>query len=155
MYLLIVALTMLVLPTASVAVEHVVHPAAPLMALVGKWFVFWGCGVRLGLAGARQVLQPVFTAKEIFHMESDEALPLVRELGVANLATGAVGLLSLALSTFVLPVAISAGIFYGVAGGRHLAEPDRSRNETIAMSSDLFMFIVLAAFVAWTAMRAP
>jgi hypothetical protein len=153
-YLLVVALTMLVLPAGSVAVEHVVHPGAPLMALIGKWFVFWGCGVRLGLAGARQVLQPGFTAKEIFHMEGGEALPLVRELGVANLATGVVGVLSLALSTFVLPVAVSAGIFYGVAGVRHVAEQDRSRNETVAMASDLFMFAVLAAFVVWTAVRA-
>ena len=107
-----------------------------------------GVGVRLGLAGLRQFFQPGFTAKEIFHMQSDEALPLVRELGVANLATGVVGLLSLAMSTFTLPIAISAGIFYGVAGIRHVTERGRSLNETVAMASDLFLFMVLAIFVA-------
>jgi hypothetical protein len=34
------------------------------MELVGKWFVFWAAvGVRLGLAGLRQILQPSFTAE--------------------------------------------------------------------------------------------
>ncbi|HEY2707091.1 MAG TPA: DUF6790 family protein [Caulobacteraceae bacterium] len=147
MYLAIVALTMFVLPLGSMAAEHSLRPDASLIWLAGKWFVFWGVGVRLALAGARQVLQPAFTAREIFHMESSDALPLVRELGVANLATGIVGLSSLLAPSFVLPVAISAGIFYGVAGARHAAERGRSRNETIAMASDLFIFAVLAAFV--------
>ena len=72
--------------------------------LAGRWFVFWGVGVRLGLAGLRQFFQPGFTAKEIFHIGGDEALPLVRELGVANVATAAVGLLSLVFPSFTLPV---------------------------------------------------
>lgn len=139
---------MLVLPTVSVLIDHAVHPAVGLWSLIGKWFVFWGVGVRLGLAGLRQVLQPAFTAREIFHMESQEALPLVRELGIANAATAAVALISLAAPTFVTPVAISAGIFYGVAGVRHALDPRRSMNEQIAMVSDLGMFLVLAAFLA-------
>jgi hypothetical protein len=71
----------------------------------------------------------------------------VRELGVANFATGVVGMASLGMPGFVLPVAISAGIFYGVAGILHFAESDRTRNENIAMVSDLFVFLVLAAYV--------
>ena len=147
LYLVVVALTMFLLPIGSIAVQHGFHPDAPLMWLVGKWFVFWGVGVRLALAGARQVMQPSFTAREIFHMESNDVLPLVRELGIANLATGVVGLASLLAPSFVLPVAISATIFYGVAGVRHVTERGRSSNETIAMLSDLFIFAVLAAFI--------
>jgi hypothetical protein len=147
MYLAVVALTMAVLPIASIVVAHALAPATALSFLIGQWFVFWSVGVRLALAGMRQFLQPAFTAKEIFHMTSDEALPVVRELGVANVATGAVGLLSLWFPGFVVPVAISACIFYGVAGIRHVAEPHRSRNETIAMVSDLFLFVVLAVFL--------
>ncbi len=147
LYLAVVTLTMFVLPLGSTALEHALHPDAPLMAAIGKWFVFWGVGVRLTMAGARQFAQPEFTAREIFHLESSDALPLVRELGIANLATGVVGLLSLLAPSFVLPVAISAGIFYGVAGVRHIAQRGRSRNEAIAMVSDLFIFVVLAAFV--------
>lgn len=150
MYLAVVALTMFVLPVVSVLVGHALAPMEPVAFLVGRWFVFWGVGVRLALAGLRQYFQPRFTATEIFHMSSDEALPLIRELGLANVATAVVGLLSLAFASFTLPVAISACIFYGVAGARHAAERNRSRNETIAMASDLFLFVVLAAFVAAT-----
>ena len=147
MYFAVVALTMFLLPSVSMVVAHALDPAAPWLELAGRWFVFWGVGVRLALAGLRQVFQPAFTAREVFRMTSDEATPVVRELGVANLATGVVGLLSLAEPSFVLPVAIAAVIFYGVAGFRHAGERGRSQNETVAMASDLFLFAVLAVFL--------
>jgi hypothetical protein len=147
LYLAVVALTMFLLPTLSVAIELGVHPA-PVMLLVGKWYVFWAVGVRLAMAGVRQLFQPEFTAREIFHVRGDEALTLVRELGVSNFAVGLVGLAAIAVPTFVLPSAITAGVFYGVAGARHVLESGRSRNETVAMVSDLFAFAVLAAFTA-------
>jgi hypothetical protein len=84
MYVAVAVLTMLVLPVGSIIAEHLMSPAAPIVGLIGRWFVFWGVGVRLGLAGMRQTLQPAFTARAIFHMTTDEALPLVRELGVAT-----------------------------------------------------------------------
>jgi hypothetical protein len=148
MYLASVFLLMLLLPAGSIYWEHL-HGATPLMLLVGKWFVFWSAGVRLTLAGLRQQIQPRFTSKEIFGIESDDALPIVRELGVANLATGVVGLISLAKPSFVLPVAIAATIFYGLAGVRHIASRHRNTNENIAMVSDLFAAIVFAAYVAF------
>ena len=147
MYLAVVVLTQFALPIGSTLVAHFLHPDAPLVWLVGRWFVFWGVGVRLALAGVRQTIQPAFTAREIFHMSGEEALPLVRELGVANLAAGAVGLLSLVALSFVLPAAIYAAIFYGAAGLAHVWRRDRSANESVAMASDLFVFVVLAAFV--------
>ena len=146
MYVAIVALTMVILPAVSIVAGHALDPAAAWLLLAGRWFVFWSVGVRLTLAGTRQFFQPAFTAREIFHL-GDDALPIVRELGVANVATGVVGLLSLAAPSFTLPVAISAAIFYGAAGFRHALERDRSRNETVAMSSDLFAFVVLTLFV--------
>lgn len=147
MFFAVVALTMLVLPGGFVLTDHSLNPQIPLMILVGKWFVFFGVGARLGAAGLRQFVEPVFTAHEIFRMQSDDALPLVRELGVANLALGFVGLASLAAPSFVLPVAVAACLFYGVAGARYMATPGRSRDETIAVVSDLSMFVVLAAVV--------
>jgi len=150
MYLLIVLLLMLVLPAGSIYVEHsYLHSTAPTMLLVGKWFVFWSAGVRLVLAGLRQFFQPRFTSEQIFGIKSDDALPLVRELGVANFATGVVGIISLAKPSFILPVAISATIFYGVAGIRHVAESDRTRNENVAMISDLFIALILAAYIVF------
>lgn len=148
MYIAIVVLTMLLLPAVSVVVEHVAHPDSVLVFLVGRWFVFWGVGVRLGIAGLRQFLQPEFTARQIFGMRTDEALPVIRELGVANASTAVVALLSLRMPGFLLPVAICAGLFYGVAGVRHLAASRRSLNENVAMASDLFLAAILAGFVA-------
>jgi hypothetical protein len=145
---------MLALPLVSVLGEHFFAPgAAPLTILVGKWFVFWGVGVRLALAGGRQVFQPEFTAKEIFGIKGNDALPIVRELGVSNLATGIVGILSLAFASFVLPVAIAAAIFYGVAGFRHAARRERTSKESIAMLSDLFAFAVLFGYVGLVAVH--
>jgi len=147
MYFAIVFCLMLIAPVGAIVIEHsLLHSAAPLMALVGKWFVFWAAGVRLALAGLRQYFDPRFTAEQIFDIHNDDALPLVRELGIANFAVGTVGILSLLRPDFVLPSAIVAAIFYGVAGFRHAAQPTRNTKETFAMATDLFASVVLAAY---------
>ena len=148
MYLAVVLLTMLLLPLASVEAEHVLHPDLALPWLFGRWFVFWGVGVRLALAGARQYLQPTFTAREIFHASGDEVLVVVRELGIANMAAAAIALLAVKFTGFVVPAAVYGTLFYGIAGIRHLAERGRSANENVAMVSDLLIASVLAAFLA-------
>lgn len=150
MYLITVISLMAVLPIASIGAEHLYfHSSVPLMLLMGKWFVFWSAGVRLLLAGLRQFFQPRFTAQQIFHIGSDDVLPIVRELGVANFATGVAGVASLARPNFVLPVATIAAVFYGVAGIRHAAERGKSRNENIAMISDLFVSLVFATYIGF------
>jgi len=55
--------------------------APPFLALLGKWFLFWGAGVRLCIAGIRQLVQPRFTAEEIFGFTGEDAVKVVRELG--------------------------------------------------------------------------
>ena len=45
------------------------------------------------------------------------------------------------------PVALIAGIFYGIAGLRHAGDPGRGANQNLAMITDLFAFAVLAAYV--------
>jgi hypothetical protein len=57
---------------------------------------------------------------------------------------------SQAVAWFVLPASISAALFFGVAGVTHLAGRDRSLNENIAMVSDIFITVVLDAFVGST-----
>jgi len=146
MYIAVVALLTFVLPLGSAFVEHAPPGAAPFMGLIGKWFVFWAAGVRLALAGARQLFQPEFTARQIFKIEGSDALPLVREIGAANLALGAVGAASLWRPDFIPPIALVGTIFYGIAGFRHALETGRTLNETVAMGSDLFVFIMLAAY---------
>jgi hypothetical protein len=152
MYLVTVLVLMAVLPISSIGAEHLYfHRPEPIMLLVGKWFVFWAAGVRLFLAGLRQFFQPRFTAERIFGITSDDVLPLVRELGVANFATGVAGMISLIAPSFVPAVATIAAIFYGVAGVRHATERARIRNQSIAMISDLFVSLVLIAYLGFVA----
>jgi len=149
MYYAAVGLFMFVLPLLSVVVEDLLAPH-PLNLLIGKWYVFWAVGVRLLLAGLRQVIQPRYTAHVILGLKSDESLLVVRELGFANLAFGVSGLLSIYFSTWCVPVALAGGIFYGLAGANHVVQSHRGKLENIAMSSDIFAAVVLLVFCART-----
>jgi len=140
-----------VLPVASMGCEHFhSHGAVSWMTLAGKWFVFWGAGVRLGGAGLRQYFQPQFTAREIFRMKTDEALPIIREHGIGNFAVGTAGVVSLWVPSFIVPVALIEAIFYGAAGVFHATSKARSGNENIAMFSDFWLAAVLAAYLIHT-----
>lgn len=153
MYILSVFLLMALLPIIWIGAEHFYfHSALPLMLLVGKWFVFWAVGIRFFFAGLRQFLQPQFTAEQIFGIKSHDALPFVRELGAANFATGVVGMASLARPSFVLPAAIAGALFYGIAGIRHATDNGRTRNQNVAMISDLFVSVVLVTYIGFVAL---
>lgn len=153
MYYATIILLMAVLPIVSIVVEHVLAPNADLLVLAGRWFVFWAAGVRLGLAGIRQMLQPGFTAKSIFEIADPGAEKIVTELGFANLSVGLAGIASIVRPDWVLPVAIIAGLYYGLAGGLHLLRAGRNRMENWAMGSDLWMFVVFAAYAILALVR--
>ena len=156
MYIYIVLLFMAVLPVGSIAVEHTaLHASAPLVALAGKWFVFWSMGVRLLTAGLRQIIQPAFTAKTILGIQGDDALVLVQELGFANVAMGLLGCLTLIQPIWTLPAAIVGGAFYALAGGKHITQKNKGFNEVVAMVSDLLMAVVLLGYLAWTVFVPP
>jgi hypothetical protein len=144
MYLSVVLLTMFLLPAGSILAQHFLM-GEPYGMLLDTWFVFWSIGVRLVIAGCRQFFQPGFTAVEIFQMRGDEALPIIRELGIANFAVGLVAVLSVWRPQFRSPMVIVGVIFYGVAGVRHVFHKGKNRNEKIAMVSDLFVAAVLIA----------
>ena len=77
MYLISVVLLMLIFPAASVIAEAAWRGGSgEMMPLIGKWFVFWPVGVRLFVAGLRQVLQPSFTAEDIFAIKDRAVLPI-------------------------------------------------------------------------------
>ncbi len=151
MYAAGVLLLGFLLPAASAWTEHhYVHGAAPLFDLVGKWLVFWATGVRLTIAGIRQQARPRLTSQGIFGMTSDDPLPFVRELGVANLAAGLVGLFVLWRPDFVLPAALSSAVFYFLAGVWHAAHKNRGFNRSVALYSDLLLGLLFAAYVGLT-----
>jgi hypothetical protein len=155
MYLAMIILLMAVFPALSVLIEcSILHTSADVLFLIGKWFVFWGVGVRLMLAGLRQIANPTFTADVIFGVKEKAALTIVQELGFANLSIGLLGVLALVRSEWIVPAAITGGLFYGLAGVKHLIKGDRNRTENIAMVSDLFIFLVLAGYLAGLMLRA-
>ncbi len=147
-YLVSVLLLLLVIPAGCVIVEAIVsHGPIDLMFLIGKWFVFWAAGVRLFIAGGRQVFQPQYTAMKIFEIADPGAASIVRELGFANLAMGTLALASLGNSAWLVPAAIVGGLYYGLAGAGHVVRAKKNPLEQIALYSDLFIFLLIAAFV--------
>ena len=148
MYFASVLLLLLIFPLASIFAEFLRfgHSIADL-SLIGKWFIFWAVGVRLFLAGVRQVLQPSFTAIQIFEIHEPKALAIVRELGFANLSMGLLGLCSLGQKGWLIPAAIVGGLYYGLAGLGHVPQPQKNAKEYTAMISDGFAFLLLLAFV--------
>jgi hypothetical protein len=148
MYFIFVALLLFILPAISVVAEALLRAGgADIILLIGKWFVFWGVGIRLFIAGVRQVVQPRFTAESIFQVRDRGALGIVREVGFANLSMGALGLLTLPKPGFLVAATIVGGLYYGLAGAGHAARRDNNASEWTALVTDLFMFLLLAAFL--------
>ena len=148
MYYAVVILLLLVFPVVSVVTEaSLSHDAVSVLALIGRWFVFWSVGVRLFIAGVRQVIQPQFTAKEIFGIHDSNSFAIIREVGCANLSMGLLGICSVFRAGWIVPAAIVGGLYYGLAGVGHIFHKSKNAKEYTAMISDGFIFVVLAVFV--------
>ena len=144
MYLAIVIALMLVLPIASGLIDVFFgNNGAFALGIFLKWFVFWSVGMRLLLAGLRQIFQPKYTAEVILGIKSADSLFLVRELGFANAAIGSAGLGSLLVSSWITPVALTGAIFYGLAGINHCFHKNRNALQNLALVSDLFAGLLL------------
>jgi hypothetical protein len=148
-YIVLVLLVMLVFPALSVIHERFFlgsHARLPL--LIGKSFVFWGVGVRVGFAGVHQAINPKYTAETILGLKTSEPWLVVRELGFANIAIGAVALGSTLAHNWLTPAALAGAVFYGLAGTNHLVTKNRNRLQNVAMLSDLFACGILCAYLA-------
>jgi predicted Na+-dependent transporter len=142
MYQATVVLLMFLLPIVGVAID-IQEGHYPIAESVIKWFVLWAVGVRLLLAGVRQITQPAFTQR-ILGLKSDETRMLIRELGFANAALGTIAIASYFFGAWRAPAAVAGALFYLMAGVNHLLEKHRNRLQNLAMISDLFVGIVLA-----------
>ena len=147
MYLGTIIVLMLVLPLLSVAAQASMLPdAAALMGLVGKWFTFWGVGVRLPRRSDAGVPPPIHR-RGYFRDRRSSRQAIVREVGFGNLAMGTLGILSLFVPDFLLPAAIAGSLYYGLAGIGHTLRKERNAKEQVALVSDLLIFVLLAGFV--------
>jgi hypothetical protein len=149
MYLFIVIALMLALPLISIVAQilltdHGAPQVAQYLVVVAKWYVFWAVGVRLSLAGLRQIIQPRYTAETILGLKGAESLFFVRELGFANVTMGSVAVGSLFAPSWVTPAAMLGAIYYGLAGINHCFHKGRNKLQNVALVSDLFAAVVLA-----------
>jgi hypothetical protein len=154
MYFIIVILTTIILPIGSAITHKFVDPLANPLFIAALWYVFWAGGVRLLLAGLRQTFQPGFTLTKIFEIDHKPSEHIVQELGFANLAISVICLVTpLKQFQFFVPAAATvAGIFYGLAGVKHVFSGHRNAQRTLAMVTDLIVFAVLATYVGTTLM---
>jgi len=150
LYLVSILLLTLVAPVAFILFQWLISNVPFGWLLIGKWYVFWAVGIRLFIAGARQVSKPAFTAKEIFHIEEEASYAVIKELGFGNISLGLIGILSIVKAGWCVPAAIAGGLFYGFAGIQHMLNKRVSKNETIAMISDLYIFLILALYAIFT-----
>lgn len=138
---------MFLLPVLSVVTEVIVNKNhAPLILLVGQWFVFWGIGIRLFTAGIRQVIKPGLTAEGILGIKDKSSWVIVRELGFANIAMGLAGIVSLWVADWRPAIALIGGLFLFLDGLQHVRNK-RNFEENVAMYSDLGIGVVMAAYL--------
>jgi hypothetical protein len=152
MYALSISTLMLLFPLGSAVIEARSTNGLADLHLLGKWFVFWAVGGRLLVAGARQILQPRYTAETILGIRAPEAQYVVRELGFANTALGISGLGTLIWPGGLTLASLAGAVFYGLAGANHAAHSSRNRLQTVAMATDLLAAAVLIVFV-WSGWR--
>lgn len=145
-YVVIVSMLTFGLPIICSLVEILVYEQTVFsFDLFCKWFIFSAVGLRLFLAGIKQITNPAFTAKEIFHIDDMGSLAIVRELGFANLCFGLIGLISLVEPSWRIVSAFGSGLYYGLAGLLHFLKKPAGVNEKFAMVTDILIFILLAA----------
>lgn len=149
MYPAALALLLFIFPITCLTMDALVFNAgaAGLLDLVGKWFTFWAVGVRLFGAGLVQIARPQVTAQSIFGIKGASANPVVREVGFGNLSLGAVGIWSLTMSSWVVPMALAGGLYYGLTAVGHMIRRSKNEHAQMILMADLFVFAVLGAFI--------
>lgn len=146
-YIVVVSALTFLLPLVCVIGEMLMNKDTSFsFGLVGKWFIFSAVGLRLFIAGTKQMTDPAFTAKEIFHLDNPESFPIIRELGFANLCFGLTGILSLFLPQWRVVSAFGSGLYYGIAGLQHFIKKPVGTNEIFALVTDVIIFLLLLVY---------
>lgn len=122
--------------------------------MLGTWWVFWGVGTRLLVAGIAQVSGKGSTA-EILGSSAPtvQETQLVRELGTADLAMGLAGLLAL-VPGWAVPAGLACGVFLLIAGLVHLPKRGKNAQETLATWTDLLVGVMVVVLAVYVLLRA-
>lgn len=150
-YLASILLLMGIFPLLSFAMDRFASgDGQPAWTSAFRWFLFWGVGVRLLTAGFRQIVQPSFTAREIFRLDSAEVEVVVRELGFSNVCMGLGAMIAGFVPAFRPCAAFIGGLYFGVAGAMHVLKKPATPNEWVALASDLFIFAMMTIGLVFT-----
>lgn len=152
-YAILVILQTVILPLVSGGIQYGVAGGDPVL-IFGAWWVFWGVGTRLLVAGIAQVSGRGPTA-DILGSSAPSATEqqLIRELGTANLGMGVAGLLAL-VPGWAVPAGLAGGVFLLIAGLVHLPKPNKNAKETLATWTDLLVGVVVVVLAVYTLVRA-
>jgi len=146
-YFISVSVLTFLLPVLCTFLEYLIKYSTITFSLYGKWFIFSAVGLRLTLAGIKQISDPSFTAKSIFKLKTEESYPILRELGFANLCAGLIGLISLLLPDWRMVSAFGSGLYMGIAGVQHFLMKSPGKNERFAMITDIFIAVILLLYL--------
>ncbi|GAB3573836.1 hypothetical protein GCM10027406_02900 [Leifsonia lichenia] len=151
-FVLVIAQT-IALPVVCGAIELAVAGGDPVLVF-GKWWVFWGVGTRLLVAGVAQVSGRGPTTEILGSTApSVQEKQLTRELGTANIGMGVAGLLAL-VPGWALPAGIAGGVFLLIAGIMHVPKKGKNAQEALATWTDLLVGIVVVALAVDVIVRA-
>jgi hypothetical protein len=145
-YIILVLAQTVVLPLVSGTIELLVGGGDPVL-VYGRWFLFWGVGTRLLVAGVSQIFRPGFTVQNILGEPNAGATQIAQELGFANLSIGVGAIVAAFVPGWAVPVAIIGGLFLGLAGFRHVAKKHPNVKEIVATWTDILLFLAMAAYV--------
>ena len=145
-YIISVSILTFIIPIIGLTVEHCLDDTQLLYEIFFKWFIFSAVGLRLFLAGIKQVKNPAFTAKHIFHIDSPECFPILSELGFANICFGLIGIISIYKSEWRMVSAFASGLYYGIAGAQHAFKKNSGINEKFALWTDIIIFAFLLIY---------
>lgn len=151
-YFVLVLAQTVVLPIGSGLVELLSTGGDPV-AVFGRWWVFWGVGTRLLVAGLAQVSGKGPTAQILGSTSASVSeKQLTLELGTANIGMGLAGLLALH-AYWALPAGAAGGAFLLLAGLVHVRKPGKSAQESLATWTDLVVGVAVLALAVDTLLR--
>ena len=151
-FALVIAQTV-ALPLVSGAIELAETGGDPILVF-GKWWVFWGVGSRLLVAGVAQVSGKGPTSTILgATTPSIQEVQLTRELGVANIAMGLAGLLAI-VPGWALPAGAAGGVFLLIAGIMHVPKKNKNAQETLATWTDIIVGVAVVVLAVYTVIRA-
>ncbi|MCW3492107.1 hypothetical protein [Microbacterium sp. SSM24] len=147
-FILVIAQTV-ALPLICGAWELAARGGDPVVVF-GTWWVFWGVGTRLLVAGVAQVSGKGPTAAILGSTAPTiQEKQLTRELGTANIAMGIAGLLAL-VPGWAVPAGLAGGLFLLIAGAMHVPKKGKNAQESLATWTDLLVGVVVLVLAVHT-----